>query len=493
MSWGIRALRNLGLEADRDRNFKIFIHDKLNFFADLCKLQNRCALHGIIGDPFPALYIDDQDMGTLGNLKIQEIKALAQPSSFGLGNKLVFDENVRKASEIKGDRIKLDMPEFPYEIQNMAPQGYKIETKLHKLAIYEKDGFFSEHADSVHGDDHLGTLVLCLPVPHEGGTFILSDDGNELKLPFDEMTADGNIAWVAFYTDVRHQIEVVKSGTRVTLQFDLYVKKAYEQDDLGSFVEKAHGKTGLLCNFQDYNQEVLSSIKNKLEKVFSQKEQLDEENNAKKSQNKDLFEEKKMPEKDSDHEKSEMEIESESEDYYDKRKKKRKIPLNPDGSAIMLKRRYAAASLSLDKLKGSDNALYHFLKDHFVVDVRPIILEQETYPNDDCEPELGEIEVIALYNIRAVKDVYTSDEEVESNQNSYEDNSSRNEEIQTISDNSFTKKEKNIWLVSGFTTKTLFKLVSEEYNENAGNEPQSGFYSYLHAALFIYPKELQKN
>jgi len=129
----------------------------------------------------------------------------------------------------------------------------------------------------------------------EGGTFILSDDGNKMRLPFDEMTFDGKIAWVAFYTDVKHQIEVVKSGTRMTLQFDLYVKKKFELcgSDLESFAEETRWKTGILCNFQDYNQEVLSSIKNKLVKVFSQEEQLDEESNAKETKNKDLFEEKK--------------------------------------------------------------------------------------------------------------------------------------------------------------------------------------------------------
>jgi hypothetical protein len=35
------------------------------------------------------------------------------------------------------------------------------------------------HQDTQRSDDHLGTLIICLPVPHDGGNLIVSHEGNE--------------------------------------------------------------------------------------------------------------------------------------------------------------------------------------------------------------------------------------------------------------------------------------------------------------------------
>jgi len=47
-------------------------------------------------------------------------------------------------------------------------------------------------------------------------------------------------------------------------------------------------------------------------------------------------------------------------------------------------------------------------------------------------------------------------------------------------------------LVTGFSGKSLSRLVAQSYAEFTGNEAMQGVYSYLHAALFIYPKESLK-
>ena len=223
----LALLQNLGLNLIVEK-LDIAFYDPFGLSSDLCKIQNRYAFQGTHRFKHEAtLYIDGKDMGTLGNLKVEEIKALAEPSPFGMGTKTVYDENVRKATEIKGNRINLDL-DLSAEVQTMAPMGYKVIPKLYKLAIYEKDGFFAEHADTLHGENHIGTLVVCLPVSHEGGAFILSDDENKLILPFDELLKTGKndqLPWVAFYTDVKHKVEVVKSGVRMTLQYDLLLTR----------------------------------------------------------------------------------------------------------------------------------------------------------------------------------------------------------------------------------------------------------------------------
>ena len=70
-----------------------------------------------------------------------------------------------------------------------------------------------------------GSLVLVFPTKHEGGSLILRDDGQEWT--FDSAQAlrehDGPcLGYVAFYSDVEHEVAPVVSGYRVTLTYNLY-------------------------------------------------------------------------------------------------------------------------------------------------------------------------------------------------------------------------------------------------------------------------------
>ena len=75
-----------------------------------------------------------------------------------------------------------------------------------------------------------GSLVIVFPTPHEGGTLVLSKDGESgEQWSFDapkllaEATSDApEIAFVAFYSDVTHEVLPVASGARVTLTFNLF-------------------------------------------------------------------------------------------------------------------------------------------------------------------------------------------------------------------------------------------------------------------------------
>lgn len=70
-----------------------------------------------------------------------------------------------------------------------------------------------------------GSLVVVYPTPHEGGTLVLRH--GEQEWTFDSAEAirghEGPaIAYVAFFSDVEHEVAVVKSGYRVTLTYNLY-------------------------------------------------------------------------------------------------------------------------------------------------------------------------------------------------------------------------------------------------------------------------------
>jgi len=77
----------------------------------------------------------------------------------------------------------------------------------------------------------VGSLVVILPTAHEGGSLILRHSGKEWT--FDSAEAVRTLlspqaAFIAFFSDIEHEVKPVTSGCRVTLTYNLYVKKDSE-------------------------------------------------------------------------------------------------------------------------------------------------------------------------------------------------------------------------------------------------------------------------
>jgi hypothetical protein len=70
-----------------------------------------------------------------------------------------------------------------------------------------------------------GSLVIVFPTPHEGGALLLRHRGHEWT--FDsgqELAAERQptIGYVAFFSDIEHEVTPVISGHRITLTYNLY-------------------------------------------------------------------------------------------------------------------------------------------------------------------------------------------------------------------------------------------------------------------------------
>ena len=73
-----------------------------------------------------------------------------------------------------------------------------------------------------------GSLVVVYPTPHEGGALVLRHEGQEwtfdaaslLSTPTSDSVS--RIAYVAFFSDVEHEVLRVASGHRVTITYNLY-------------------------------------------------------------------------------------------------------------------------------------------------------------------------------------------------------------------------------------------------------------------------------
>jgi hypothetical protein len=69
-----------------------------------------------------------------------------------------------------------------------------------------------------------GSLVVVLPTKHTGGALHLRHDGKSFIHDCSNKFSSSppQVAWVAFYSDVEHEISKVEQGHRVTLTYNLY-------------------------------------------------------------------------------------------------------------------------------------------------------------------------------------------------------------------------------------------------------------------------------
>jgi len=85
--------------------------------------------------------------------------------------------------------------------------------------------FFKAHVDTPRSEAMFGSLVIVLPTNHEGGSLTFRHRGLEYSfdsakaVALDENTTNPQVAYVAFYSDVEHEVSIVQSGYRVLTTF----------------------------------------------------------------------------------------------------------------------------------------------------------------------------------------------------------------------------------------------------------------------------------
>lgn len=85
--------------------------------------------------------------------------------------------------------------------------------------------FFKVHKDTPRDDSMFASLVVVLPTVHTGGALVFRQESKEFT--FDSAAelsnaAPSSVAFVAFHSDIDHEVKPVVSGYRVTLTYNLY-------------------------------------------------------------------------------------------------------------------------------------------------------------------------------------------------------------------------------------------------------------------------------
>lgn len=213
--------------------------------------------------------VDCIHAGTVDQPDVDVLRSLADPAPFGREGETVLDETVRRGLQIAGSRISLSglrwtpdaseaaqvnvkarsreranpIVKLNQDVQALAPPGWLVRMELYKLHIYEPGGHFDTHVDTQHGPAHIGTALLVLGSPFEGGDFVLEHGPLEVAAPKEEQHCQFNLRPIpaaqnvddderrsttlhglAFYNDIPHRVLPVTSGVRVVLQFDLFAE-----------------------------------------------------------------------------------------------------------------------------------------------------------------------------------------------------------------------------------------------------------------------------
>ena len=167
----------------------------------------------------------------------------------------VLDPTYRKAGKMDSECFSsmLDNTDLIKIVRGYLLEGFEsqegIKAELYKLNVYSKyfifvhpylglcsslcpgkGSFFKPHVDTPRSEKMFGSLVVVFPTPHEGGALFLRHHDHEWI--FDSSKAlealdQPTIGYVAFFSDIEHEVAPVTSGHRITLTYNLYF------DDIG--------------------------------------------------------------------------------------------------------------------------------------------------------------------------------------------------------------------------------------------------------------------
>jgi hypothetical protein len=163
---------------------------------------------------------------------VRSLIQLAKPAKFGWRDKTLLDKNIRNVWELTSEQLSFASDAWAVQLQKIVDElkcdlglslHDELEAELHNLLIYEKGQFFKPHQDSEKKEGMLATLVIILPSNYRGGELVVDHHGEKLDF---SLSLHNRLNYIAFYADCYHEVKPVKSGYRVTLTYNLILKKS---------------------------------------------------------------------------------------------------------------------------------------------------------------------------------------------------------------------------------------------------------------------------
>ena len=181
--------------------------------------------------PLPGLFI--KDVGDI-SLPVQDeearkIIAVAKKAPYGLGEKTIIDESVRKSWELSPSEIVIKNQQFDHAVKTVVESVKEslgcvdkcVQLHLYKLLLYEKGGHFKPHRDTEKQKGMFATMIIQLPSLFEGGKLIVRHQGMVREVHFDGEESPYCCKYAAHYSDCEHEVTEITSGNRLALVYSL--------------------------------------------------------------------------------------------------------------------------------------------------------------------------------------------------------------------------------------------------------------------------------
>ncbi|MBA2538693.1 MAG: 2OG-Fe(II) oxygenase [Deltaproteobacteria bacterium] len=173
-----------------------------------------------------AIALPDGDVGALDDKRFVDwLLEHAEAAPFGDHGETKLDPKVRHAKRLvarsKAVVAGFDPAGVLPAIEAALSPRFHLDAKLEDVTVYETGGKFARHKDTPRTANLVGTLVVGLPIAHEGGAFSIVDAGQRHDVDWSGTPDPSAVRWVALFSDVDHSVEQVKAGARVTLVYSL--------------------------------------------------------------------------------------------------------------------------------------------------------------------------------------------------------------------------------------------------------------------------------
>lgn len=156
----------------------------------------------------------------------------AAQAPFGRGEETIVDTDVRRVWQLEPKQFALRNAGWEKCVSGIVDRVREefgidkaVDCQLYKLLVYETGSFFAPHRDTEKTPGMFATLVVCLPSRHEGGTLVVTHDGQTREIDFGGDNSEFRLQFAAFYADCRHEIRPVSSGYRICLVYNLAIPR----------------------------------------------------------------------------------------------------------------------------------------------------------------------------------------------------------------------------------------------------------------------------
>jgi hypothetical protein len=179
---------------------------------------------------------------------LEHLANACDPATFGKNDQDVYDESYWKAGKLSAGEFSMDLDvgNLIKIVRNSLLCGMQaqkpVRAELYNLNVYGhyhschrfslltdvasgEKSFFKAHIDTPRSERMFGSLVVFFPTTYEGGSLIMRQKGEEWSFDAANVLAeaqDFQVAYVALYSDVEHEVSTVTSGYRVSVTYNLY-------------------------------------------------------------------------------------------------------------------------------------------------------------------------------------------------------------------------------------------------------------------------------